>query len=48
MVPLSTIIKSGDKIEILTAKNRKPSIDWLDFVKTTEAKKEIRKHRQSL
>jgi GTP pyrophosphokinase len=48
MVPLSTIIKSGDKIEILTAKNRKPSIDWLDFVKTTEAKKEIRKHRQNL
>jgi GTP diphosphokinase / guanosine-3',5'-bis(diphosphate) 3'-diphosphatase len=33
MVQLNTEIKSGDKIEILTTKSKKPTADWLVFVK---------------
>ncbi len=35
-------LKSGDIVEILTQKNKKPSADWIDFVKTSAAKKRIR------
>lgn len=42
IAPLESIIHSGDVIEILTQKNKKPSEDWLRFVKTTIAKKYIK------
>ena len=35
-------LKSGDIVEILTQKNKKPSADWLEFVKTSEARKKIK------
>ncbi len=44
MVPFSHILKSGDTIEILTQKNKKPSADWLDFAKTSMAKGRIRSY----
>ena len=40
--PLNFELKSGDVVEIITQKNKKPSLDWLSFVKTTEAKNRIR------
>ena len=44
MVALNHKLASGDVIEILKSKNYKtPSRDWLDFVKTTQAKREIEK-----
>ncbi len=43
LVALNSIIKSGDTVEIITTKGKKPSRDWLEYVKTHEAKKEIRK-----
>lgn len=47
MVPVSTILKNGDVVEILVDKNKKPSRDWLKFVKTglacSHIKKEIKK-----
>lgn len=44
MVPLDYKLKSGDVVEIIKSKNRqKPRSDWLDFVVTSLAKKEIRK-----
>ena len=44
MVPLDYHIKNGEVIEILTDKNRKkPSQDWLAFVKTSIAKSHIQK-----
>lgn len=42
MVPFSYKLKSGDNVEILTQKNKKPNADWLDFSKTTIAKNHIR------
>jgi len=39
---LDTGLKSGDLIEILTQKGKKPSADWLNFVKTSLAKERIR------
>jgi GTP pyrophosphokinase len=42
MVPLKTLLKTGDKIEILTSKNQTPSKDWLKLVKSTKARNRIR------
>ncbi|MFY7807120.1 MAG: RelA/SpoT family protein [Limnoraphis robusta] len=42
IVPLDTVLKNGDIIEILTQKNCHPSLDWLNFVKTSTAKNRIR------
>ncbi len=41
MVPLRTELNSGDVVEIQTAKNAHPSIDWLKYVITNRAKKKI-------
>ncbi len=35
-------LRSGDMVEILTQKNKKPSEDWLKFVKTSAARNHIR------
>ena len=42
MMPLATKLNSGDIVEIMTKKGEKPKRRWLDFVKTTMAKKHIR------
>ncbi len=42
LVPLSTPLKSGDQLEILTSKNQRPKEDWLNFVKTHKAKSKIK------
>ena len=42
IMPLSTELQSGDAVEILIQKNKKPSEDWLSFVKTNLAKERIR------
>jgi len=39
---LNTKLKSGDLVEIFTQKGKKPSVDWLNFVKTSQAKDKIR------
>ena len=45
MIPLSYKLKSSDVVEIIKSKEkRKPSHDWLEFVVTTEARREIEKH----
>lgn len=44
MVPLDYHIQNGEVIEILTSKDRKrPTHDWLNFVKTSNAKSHIRR-----
>jgi GTP pyrophosphokinase len=44
IVPLSYKLKSGQVVEISKSKTaKKPNEDWLDFVKTTEARREIKK-----
>ena len=48
VVPLTTELVSGDRIEILTNKNAKPSRDWLNIVKTPSARSKIRKYLSSV
>ena len=42
LVPLDHKLKSGDVVQILTQKGKKPSEDWLRFAKTTIARDHIR------
>jgi GTP pyrophosphokinase len=42
MVPLRTILKNGDIVEVLTQSSRTPSRDWLKIVATSRAKNKIR------
>lgn len=41
-VPLRTMLKNGDQIEIITSKTQKPSRDWLKIVKTPKASSKIK------
>ncbi len=42
LVPLSTELKSGDQVEIITSKKQKPNESWLDYVITGKAKSKIK------
>ncbi|HEY9870621.1 MAG TPA: bifunctional (p)ppGpp synthetase/guanosine-3',5'-bis(diphosphate) 3'-pyrophosphohydrolase [Candidatus Obscuribacterales bacterium] len=42
IVPLNTPLKTGDIVEIITAKNAHPHMDWLNFAQTHGAKNRIR------
>jgi len=42
LVPLDYQLKTGDMVEVITAKNGSPSRDWLNLVKTNHAKSKIR------
>jgi GTP pyrophosphokinase len=41
LVPLSYVLKTGDQIEIITAENERPKKEWLQFVKTSRARRAI-------
>ena len=41
LVPLSYILKTGDQVEIITAENERPKKEWLQFVKTSRARRAI-------
>ena len=42
IVPLKYQLRSGDTVEILRGKQKKPHKDWLGFVKTSRAKAKVR------
>lgn len=42
IVPLSTKLKNGDIVEILTSKTPAPRLDWLTFVVTKQASQKIK------
>lgn len=44
MVPLNTVLKTGDSVEIKTNKNSTPSEGWLAFVKSASARSAIKKY----
>ena len=41
LVPLSYVLKTGDQVEIITAENERPKKEWLQFVKTSRARRAI-------
>jgi GTP diphosphokinase / guanosine-3',5'-bis(diphosphate) 3'-diphosphatase len=41
IVTLKYKVKNGDRVEILTSKQKHPSRDWLSFVKTSKARSKI-------
>ncbi|MEJ2617289.1 MAG: HD domain-containing protein [Ignavibacteriaceae bacterium] len=43
IVPLDTILHSGDQVEIISSKNQHPNKNWLKFVTTHKAQSAIRK-----
>jgi len=42
MVPLGAKLQNGDIVEIITSKNARPSTKWLDYAKTSMARRKIR------
>ncbi len=42
IVPLNHELHSGEMVEVITQKNKKPSEDWLKFVKTSMARDHIK------
>lgn len=42
MVPLATVLRNGDIVEIITSKNAHPRMDWLNIAQTHSAKSRIR------
>ena len=43
IVPIRHVLNNGDIVEIITSKNQKPKLDWLQFVITTKAKNKIKR-----
>lgn len=41
LTPLSHVLRTGDQVEIITAENEAPKREWLQFVKTSRARKAI-------
>jgi RelA/SpoT family (p)ppGpp synthetase len=42
LVPLRTVLKNGDRVEIITASHAHPNPSWLTYVKTGKARSQIR------
>ena len=41
LVQLSYVLKAGDQVEIITAANGKPKMEWLQFLQTRSAKQKV-------
>ncbi|RAP36499.1 (p)ppGpp synthetase [Candidatus Marinamargulisbacteria bacterium SCGC AAA071-K20] len=42
MVPINHVLENGDQVDILTSKNNKPHIDWLNFAASRQARSKIK------
>lgn len=47
LVPLSYVLKTGDQVEIITAEDEKPKREWLQFLKTSKARRIVTDHLKS-
>ena len=47
LLPLSSVLKTGDQVEIITAENETPKREWLTFVKSARARKAILEYFRS-
>ncbi len=43
LVPLSTPLKSGDQVEVLTSQSQRPLTEWMKFLATAKARTRLRK-----
>lgn len=48
IVPLSTPLQNGDVVELITRASAQPSLDWLEFVKSSNARNKLRNHFRKL
>jgi len=48
LVPLRTVLRNGDHVEILTSKWGRPSPSWLDYVITSRSRAHIRQYLKNL
>lgn len=44
IVPLRYVLKSGDRVEVMTSKNQNPNSDWLGWVTSSRAKNKIKRY----
>ena len=44
LVPLSYVLRTGDQVEIITAQNARPKMEWLQFLVTRHAKNIVIEH----
>ncbi len=44
MVPLSRKLENGDVVELITRSNAMPSMDWLEFVKSANARSKLKNY----
>ena len=42
LVPLGTMLRSGDQVEIITSESAKPTQTWLDYAQTARARSKIK------
>ena len=47
LVSLSQVLKSGDQVEIISAKNGRPKLEWLQFLQTRHAKNSVLEYFRS-
>ena len=46
VVPLNTILKNGDNVEIITSTSQRPNYGWLEFTVTSKARNKIKNYLQ--
>lgn len=42
LVPLATELQNGDVVELITRSNAQPSLDWLEFIRSSHARNKLR------
>ena len=48
LVPLRTVLRNSQTVEIITARGAKPNPNWLTFVTTAKARSAIRQHMKNM
>ena len=48
LVPLRTLLRNGETVEIITARGARPNPNWVTFVTTAKARSAIRQHMRNL